>query len=197
MRARGALLHHHREVRPTRQEVERWRRLAHELDAEVHWDKREILSRSRVRPWKIDYLAPELIDPIQAQARVRTRLTAYGEPRSRPFAIYRDSLSPLLLPATRHTSLPGGLRWLLQAFRPRHLYSLSQFMVDVAPTWTEAAPRAAIVVTDHGAADWAIFEPDHVQLGWERGEPSLDQLRLAIATLQELTAAPRSPLPFR
>ena len=36
-----------------------------------------------------------------------------------------------------------------------------------------------------------------MQLGWERAQPTLAQLRLAIATLQELTAAPKSPLPFR
>ncbi len=193
--ARG--VRHHRAVRPTRREVERWRWLASELDGEVDWGKREILSQSRVRPWKIDYLVPEVPDSMHGPARVRTRLTAYGEPRSRPFAIYRDAFSPLLLPPTRHTELPGGLRGLFQRFRPRHLYSLSQFMIDVAPRWADDAPRAAIVVTDRGAADWAIFEPDHVQLGWERREPTVAQLRLAIETLQELTAVPKSPLPYR
>lgn len=177
-------------------EQEQWARLARELEADAHWHKREIISQSRVRPWKLDTLAPDPLHSLPAQG-MRLRLTAYGEPRSRPFAIYRDSLSPLLLPATRHTAMPGWLRSIFPRLRPRHLYSLSQFLIDVAPTWADAAPRAAIVVTDHGAADWAIFEPDHVQLGWERAQPTLAQLRLAIATLQELTAAPKSPLPFR
>jgi hypothetical protein len=171
---------------------ESWAALALALDGEVKWDAHEIVSLSRVSPWKIDFpAAAELAQP----PRVRTRLTAFGEPRSKRFAIYRDSLSRAVLPVPKGAPVKSR-RW-SWGKRIASPYSLSQFMVDVAPRWVDAAPRAAIVVTDHGAADWILVEPDHVQLGWERGEPTIDQLKLSIGTLQELLAIPRSTLPFR
>ena len=163
--------------------------LALALEGDVRWHEDSIVSLSRVRPWRIDF--PPRLDP-QSAALTRTRLTAFGEPRSRPFAIYRDSVPRAVLPVA--SAERRRWQWRGALASP---YTLSQFMVDVAPRWVEAAPRAAIVVTDQGAADWIVVEADHVQLGWERARPTVEQLRLAIGTLQQLTALPRSPLPFR
>jgi hypothetical protein len=182
------------------QERKRWEGLATALDGHVRWSEQTIVSLSRVKPWKIDYLPPDPAPAFDLQQPVRTRLTAFGEARSKPFAIYRDSISPARLPAVGATQVPNLLRRMMRKLArrgPGGLYTLSQFMVDVAPRWAEPAPLAAIVVTDHGAADWIIVEHDHVQIGWERVQPTVDQLRLSIGALQELTAIPRSPLPFR
>lgn len=171
-------------------ERDRWVELALALGGDVRWHEDSIVSLSRVQPWRID-LPPRL--EAHNAARLGTRLTAFGEPRTMPFAIYRDSVPRTVLPhagAERRRSW----QWRRSIISP---YTLSQFMVDVAPRWVEAAPRAAIVITDQGAADWIVVEPDHVQLGWERSRPTVEQLRLAIGTLQKLTAQPRSPLPFR
>jgi hypothetical protein len=167
----------------------RWQEIAETLDGEFRPRESAIVSRSRVSPWKVDV-------PSSPSRRLtswrRTRLTAFGEASGRPMVIYRDSLPLNLRPEPLSPQHTG---WKVRT-PPGH-YSLSQFMVEVAPAWSAAESRAAIMVTDHGAADWMVVAREHVAAGWEQRVPSLDQLKLAIATLTQLTALPKSRLPFR
>lgn len=165
--------------------------MARHLDGELHASEREILSRSRTRPWKLKLARSA---DGYAWPDERTQLIVFGEPRSRLFAVHRDSLPPSVLPS----ALSGKqLRWRWLGAKGVSRYTLSQFLVDIAPRWADPAPRAAITVTDHGAADWILVDSEHVAAGWEQHHPTLDQLGLSISTLLEITKPLPSTLPFR
>lgn len=168
-----------------------WLELSNRLDGELQWERRSIDSSSRVRPWKISFMRKEDVREWQL---ARTQLTVFGEARTRRFAIHRDSLpSDVLRAGERRTKEPTRARKAERMSR----YKLSQFLVDVAPRWAHPAPRAAIRLTDQGAADWILVDHEHVALGWEHALPTLDQLAMSIQLLQQVTAPLPSQLPFR
>ncbi len=169
---------------------QRWAQLAELLEGELRWDQRSIDSSSRVHPWKISFLRSSQLQTWQSG---HSQLTVFGEPRSRRFAVHRDSLPKEVLRAGTSSKPPEGAR---KADRLSE-YKLSQFLVDIAPRWADPAPRAAITLTDQGAADWVLVDHEHVAIGWERAYPTLAQLELGIRLLRRVTALPASTVPFR
>lgn len=165
--------------------------MAQHLDGELRIAERAVLSRSRVRPWKLQMEkgTDALYQPIE-----RTKLTVFGESRSRLFAVHRDNFSAEVLPRS-----VSGQRQSWGWSRPASVsrYKLSQFLCEIAPTWADPAPSAAIIVTDHGAADWILVDREHVAAGWEKRPPTIEQVALSITTLLRITKPPPSPVPFR